>query len=219
MDQIRSEEMASIFSMLGYQWNPVLNLVAFRSTDTTPNKFNDYLSLYYEGGKGIKVWPVTTDPGTFWLENPMNVDGTFILKPGQYIDSHIPWFHHNRKDHRALVQRGILTGWRDLNKDSVLDKGGRTFSGDNFGVNIHGTKEKGVSKLVDKWSAGCTVHPVWANKEEMMDVIKVSGLKKITYNLIEEEQLTQLGQLKQMQQMGNFVAKVFSSSIIDWPLS
>lgn len=30
------------------------------------------------------VFPATTDPGTFYRENPLSVKGTAIMKPGQY---------------------------------------------------------------------------------------------------------------------------------------
>ena len=50
----------------------------------------------------------TTDPGLYYLEHPMNVDGTAILIPGQYIGSHKTGLH--KGDH-ALIQCGKLRVW------------------------------------------------------------------------------------------------------------
>ena len=63
-----------------------LNIVGIRSKDDTPNVFNDLMTVSYKvkGQWYTRSWQCTTDPGTYWLNNPMNVKGTALLVPGQY---------------------------------------------------------------------------------------------------------------------------------------
>jgi len=62
-----------------------LNIWGIRSKNQSPNKFDDELHVFFNNSKGrIPKWkhfvfPVTTDPGTYWLNNPMNAQGTACL--------------------------------------------------------------------------------------------------------------------------------------------
>ena len=65
-------------------------------------------------------WPITTDPGLYWLENPMNVDGTAILAPGQYRGAYRIGKH--RDDYQAVVQTGgEVAVYRDDDRNALLD--------------------------------------------------------------------------------------------------
>ena len=64
-----------------------LNLFGIRSNNVESNTFDDLLGCIYRDEQlafQLEVWPATTDPGLYWLQNPSRVEGTAILVPGQY---------------------------------------------------------------------------------------------------------------------------------------
>lgn len=130
-----------------------LNIVGIRSKERTANKFDDLFFVYwFYPTLQCRIYEGTTDPGTYWLENHMNVNGTAILVPGFY---HYLWkigMHLGK--YPALVQYGDCQVYRDNNRDNILNIGGPVDSG-NFGINMH---KQGTGETVDKWSAGCQVH-------------------------------------------------------------
>jgi hypothetical protein len=166
-----------------------LNLVGIRSQSTGPNQFDDLLAVFH---RRLGIWnsiviPVTTDPGLYWLENPMNVNGTAILKPGQYAGAFAIGKHQGKYD--ALVQRQPLTVIRDYDRDAELDLStGREETG-LFGINIHCAKWEGESTLVDKWSAGCQVVASWWDFQILMLICRAAERRHgnaFTYTLLTE---------------------------------
>ncbi len=154
-EAIKAAMRAKGYTVFGGNRGYDLNLIGIRTKDTSANKFNDWLGvMYLEGG----VWntfffPATTDPGTYWRENPMNVSGVAALKPGQYRGSHKVGTH---KGYPALQQKSPLVVYRDPNRDAILDLDGSTEEG-MFGINIHRASANKPSSQVNKWSAGCQV--------------------------------------------------------------
>lgn len=143
------------------------------------------------GTERFKSYVITTDPGTYWLNNPMSKLGTAVLKPGQYVNSHSIGFHQGKPEHRALVQTGGLTVYRDGDKDSLAEAAATTETG-KFGINIHGANKNGITAKIGQWSAGCMVFNLWSNKEEFIgicDLYRTAKGNKYTYNLIEEKDL------------------------------
>jgi len=140
-----------------------INIVGVRTDDNTANSFNDWMIIFwkYGGWWNNMTFPISADPGTYWRENPMNVKGTAILKPGQYSGMWQVGKHQGKYD--ALVQRKPCTVYRDNNKDNVLDTNSSTDSG-LFAINHH--KAGKNSTQVDKWSAGCQVQP----NEDLFDI-------------------------------------------------
>lgn len=131
-----------------------VNIVAIRNDiEPEPNAFDDVITVTYRNhNQWISFWwPATTDPGRYWLMKPMRVDGTAILKPGQYRSSHKLGLHKGKP---ALVQCGQLEIYRDNDRDATLDPVGPTRNG-YWGINIHRAGKD--STQVDKWSAGCIV--------------------------------------------------------------
>jgi hypothetical protein len=64
-----------------------LNIVGLRSKSIFPNRFDDELHVFYKINPvnwEYHIFKITTDPGTFWLKNPMQPQGTAILAEGQY---------------------------------------------------------------------------------------------------------------------------------------
>lgn len=166
-----------------------LNLAGIRSGDPAPNVFNDQLWVFWktETGWDTKTYCITTDPGLYWLQNPMNLSGTGILKPGQYPGL---WKIGIHKTYEALVQKMPCTLIRDYNRDNKLDYGsGREETG-LFGINLHHAGEN--SAAIDRFSAGCQVFKRIVDFNEFMDLArKARGIwgNSFTYTLFDEAEL------------------------------
>lgn len=170
-----------------------LNIVGIRANSTKPNSFDDTISVFYRNSEGRWVFhqfKATTDPGTFWLENPLNPQGTAILKHGQYIGSHGIGLHRGK--YLALVQKRPITVMRDYDRNATLDfMNGKEDTG-MFGINIHRASVSGTTKSVDKYSAGCQV---FQNAEDFNVFMQLAERHKqlygndFTYTLIDERAL------------------------------
>jgi hypothetical protein len=169
-----------------------LNIVGIRSNPGVPNEFDDVLAVFYMTPDGVAFhqFPFTTDPGRYYLENPINVEGTAILKEGQY-NVYQEALHRN--EYMALCQRlGPVIVYRDPDRDDEEDFGGKTESG-MFGVNIHHAGD--ISSLVNKWSAGCQVFQNLNDFQEFMKLVERHRLKfgnNFTYTLINERDFKSL---------------------------
>jgi hypothetical protein len=135
-----------------------LNIIGIRNESTVPNRFDDEIHIFFKNNSKLwihYIFPATTDPGTYWLKNPMNPQGTAILSQGQYNDAYQVGLH--REKYYALVQRKPVTVLRDYDRNAILDfQNGRPETG-MFGVNIHHASVNGTTKTVDNYSAGCQV--------------------------------------------------------------
>ncbi|HEV8285716.1 MAG TPA: hypothetical protein VGQ09_15485 [Chitinophagaceae bacterium] len=135
-----------------------LNIIGIRNQSTVPNRFDDEIHVFFKNNS--KQWvhyifPATTDPGTYWLKNPMTPQGTAILAQGQYKEAYQIGLHRDK--YFALVQRMPVTVLRDYDRNAILDfNNGRPETG-LFGINIHHASVNGTTKTVDNYSAGCQV--------------------------------------------------------------
>ena len=167
-----------------------INIVGLRNESTTPNKFDDKICVFWKGDGGIwagKSFNVTTDPGTYWLKNPMSPQGTAILKEGQYIDAYKIGMH--RGAYKALTQQKPVTVIRDYQRDAILDfNNGKEETG-LFGINIHRASAVGTTKVIDKYSAGCQV---FENADDFATFLELAEKSEalygnnFTYTLIDE---------------------------------
>lgn len=163
--------------------------------DGAPGKNTDFALTQYNASVGkevLKIYPNTTNPGVYWLNNPMSKLGTAILKPNQWVDCWQLGFHQGKTDHRALVQCGKVTVYRDNNKDNNYQLNESATETGLFGINIHGSGKAAPSKQIGKWSAGCNVFSNWEHKEDVMnicDMFKAKTGNKFTYTLIDEKDL------------------------------
>jgi len=163
-----------------------INIIGIRTNDTNSNSFNDHMCLLwkYMGYWNTMIFPITTDPGHYWRENPMNVKGTAILKPGQYRGMWAIGKHQGKYD--ALRQVKPCTVYRDNDKDHLITSSGKTDTG-LFGINHH--KAGKNSTRVDKWSAGCQVQPTESIFKIEMNIFKQAAENwgnSFTYTLLEE---------------------------------
>ena len=170
-----------------------LNIVGIRSKNNTPNSFDDTINIFYKDNTGtwiFKSYPATTDPGSPYLNAPINIKGTAILKPGQYINSHKIGLHRN--EYKALVQQRPVIVMRDANKNNVLDFTSGKEDTRLFGINIHRASQTGTSKTVGKYSAGCQVFSNINDFNEFLQMCeKHKGLhgNNFTYTLLIENDL------------------------------
>lgn len=173
-----------------------INIIGVRRDNQGTNTFDDYLLVMYRDKEEMitQRWEATTDPGKYWLENPMNPKGTAVLIPGQYRGTWKIGKHQN--SYEALVQRKPVKVWRDNNKDEVIDY--ESFSTLNpvdegfFGINIHRSNPYTESYVVNKWSAGCQVFKRVQDFVEFMDLCRQSSKiygNSFTYTLIDEKDL------------------------------
>jgi hypothetical protein len=133
-----------------------LNLVGIRTSSIEANTFNDWITVFYtyDDKWNFFAFPATTDPGTYYRLNPMNVRGTAVLKPGQYRGAYKIGLH---RGYKALEQKGAVTVFRDANRDQFLDTTGVIEDTGVFAINIHRSNAYRASLQVGKWSAGCQV--------------------------------------------------------------
>jgi hypothetical protein len=156
-----------------------LNIVGIRANTTIPNSFDDTINVFYKndaGGWLYQSFPATTDPGTYWLKNIMNPQGTAILKEGQYIKSHGIGMHRGK--YLALTQKRNVTVLRDVDRNNVLNFNTAKQQTGIFGINIHHASSNGTTKTIDRYSAGCQV---FANINDFNSVMVMAGRHKQLY--------------------------------------
>jgi hypothetical protein len=190
------QQIINTLSKKGYIINTrpfELNIIGVRSSNAEANSFDDTINVFYKRGDGqwiFNSFKATTDPGAYWLKTFMNPRGTAILKPGQYKDSHRVGIHRGK--YQALVQQNPLTVIRDTNKDSQLDFNNTKEETGIFGINIHHASVNGVTKFVDKYSAGCQVFADINDFNLLMQLAqrhKQLYTNNFTYTLITETDL------------------------------
>jgi len=195
------EFIESTIKSKGYNWfdqkDYNLNIVGVRNSSTgdeVTNSFDDKITLSYkvDGEWRFHSFDCTTDPGRYWVENIMRVEGVACLKPGQYSGAYAIGLHRGKYD--ALRQQRNVTVYRDSNKDGCYDLDDDNTQTGLFGINIHrATARAGkTSTQVDKWSAGCQVI---ASNEDWNEFIEVCYKARdvwgnnFTYTLIESKDI------------------------------
>ena len=157
-----------------------LNIVAYRSKFVRSNRFDDEIHVFYKNdlGKWIyHIFPATTDPGQYWLDNPSHPQGTAFLKRGQYEDAYAIGYH--RGTYEALVQTLSVTVVRNYGRKGIfkLFESGHEDIG-LFGINIHRASEIGTVKTIDHFSAGCLV---FANATDFELFMKLARIHRNLY--------------------------------------
>ena len=175
-----------------------LNIIGVRNDSGSASKFDDFINVVYkDSGEWIcEVYPVTTEPGTSILMNPIKEvrhKGTAILVPDQYRGTYkVDWHGSKSHGHMALCQRGgKVRVWRDNNRDTVPDYHGPEEEG-WYGINIH--KHRGAAARVNTGgvSAGCQVFQNTVDFYEFMDTCEKASNRwgnSFTYTLLDERDL------------------------------
>lgn len=154
------QQIKTAFAKKGYSLRTgeyELNIIGIRNDSAMPNSFDDTVCVLFKdeyGDETLLYFPATTDPGMYWLQNPMNVNGTAIMVEGQYKGVYMIGTH---KGYKALQQIGKINFVRDNDRDKELDFDAPKKIYAVIYANIHRATEKENSVSVDKWSAGCQV--------------------------------------------------------------
>lgn len=176
-----------------------LNIVGVRSADTdqSADLFNDTMCIFYKQGKVWKAhyYKITTDPGKKELADPSfpaaQARGTLILAHGhQYRGAYELGFHGGGAwRHAALRQVLPVKGYRDNNRDYVLDMIPGTLEAGYYGANIHAAQLWGETAHVGRYSAGCQVFAIAAEHQEAVALwyaaARIWGTR-FTYSLLHE---------------------------------
>ena len=167
-----------------------LNLFGIRSPNRKAGKFDDLMGCAYKETDGgpfrVHYWPATCDPGVYWLENPMRVEGcAALVADRQYPKMWSIGMH--RGSYKALVQTGDCAVYRDDDRDRVLSCDPDTIMVGKFGINGH--KAGSNSTTVGKWSAGCQVVARLVDFQDMMQLAEAQqaahpGWTSYTYTLL-----------------------------------
>lgn len=189
LSEYNTNDLLKTMRRLGYtvdesgKWN----IVGLRSRAGSTNAFDDEMHLLRKTPKGWEhyAYPMTADPGTYYLTTPMNGVATSAVVPGQYKDAYA--FGMHRGQYEALVQVGNLKVYRDGNRDAKFDYDPASITTGTYGINIH--KASADSKSVDNWSAGCQVFARERDFTEFMNLLKQSGQQRFTYTLLAENQV------------------------------
>ncbi|HEY0658063.1 MAG TPA: hypothetical protein VGD05_06300, partial [Pyrinomonadaceae bacterium] len=138
------------------------------------NKFNDRrIVIAIESGKPTLKMNVlaTTEPGKFYIDNPMNAGGAARIAFGQYKAWRVGVHKAGKPSaHEALVQVGEISVYRDLNKDGK--RTGDTIDvGSGFAINQHSGHNADANNI-GKASAGCLVSRSHDEHNEFMELVK-----------------------------------------------
>ena len=134
----------------------------WKANKDAPDFFNDLgVVIRLRDAQIVHSGRVTTEPGGYYTEYPLNPAGCARLAFGYY---HECWTFGDHKGQDALVQRATVKVRRDSNKDGLRTGDKLTDAGAECGINQHTTSrdpnESYNPPRVGKWSAGCIV---WQN--------------------------------------------------------
>ena len=151
-----TERLKTILENRGYKWLPE-QFIFLRCSDKFNNQTSDF-TVFIQFGVIQFALESSTRAGDFYVFNPISyggITGTAVLAEGQYIDTwQGSW--QTRFGFRSFefLQVKPVKIWRDGNKNRQIDK--NVSQTGMFGINIH---TAGWTNIVDRWSAGCIVHP------------------------------------------------------------
>lgn len=181
MKNLTHSKIKDVYDSKGYIFKEgiyEMNIFGIRSNSRVSNYFDDWIGAAYVSEIGERVaWlaPATTDPGLYYLKNPINDKGCAAVVPGQYHNSHTLGKH--RGEYPAFVQYGPIAVYRDNNRDAVIDADPSSIErGAGFGINIHRASLHGVADLVNNYSAGCQVF----KRAEDLDYLLFLADKQVT---------------------------------------
>lgn len=195
-NDVTLESVKKAYEYMGYAYfekgDYNLNIFGIRNSDLQSSKFNDIVGVTYKVDGKWKLFKAdaTTDPGTYYRTNLMNVDGTAIMAPDQYRGAYTIGMHRGK--YEALRQKKPMKYWRDSNHDGKLDLGGKVWEEIAY-TNIHRATAAtgGVSLETSNFSAGCQViasQPKWVEFMNLAYKARDIFGSSFTYTLFTEPQ-------------------------------
>lgn len=135
-----------------------LNIIGIRNNHIVRSGFFDDLIILIYRNK-FNNWQVdqfeaTTDAGSFYMQNPLNKNGTAILLEGQYKGAYQLGLH---KGYEALIQSAPMKFVRDNNNDVIFNFNHKKVYNEIIGLNIHTGNIDFMLEENIKASAGCQV--------------------------------------------------------------
>ena len=178
-----------------------LNIIGIRSTNSVSDKFDDEIHVLYndeDGAQMHEIFACTTDPGKHWLMNPLNINGTIMIAPGQHRGVYKIGKHGRSKPsggYVALEQIKPMAQVRDNNKNSKLDfdlyKDESNIKYSLSKTNIHRASKWKTLLNIGRYSAGCQVIQDPNRFDRFMDLCQAQLDNKsgttFTYTLLEEK--------------------------------
>jgi len=174
-----------------------LNLGAIRNKNSQSDKFDDlgWCAWRENNVPQIAFFWLTTDPGKYWLQNPMKDEGCAIMVPGQYKEVYGVGLHNGK--YQCFKQLGNMSYVRDNNKDTILDfslyrdpeKRKKSLFWANISSNFHRASEFHNVPIIGRYSAACQVvqNPQTFKKLiELRDKSVLAGYTRFDYTLFEE---------------------------------
>ena len=164
MERLGFKIFDGTFSNGGYR-DYDLNIVGIRSNNSRADFFDDMYVIFFRLDKRWRFFSfeATTDPGASSLKNPIFPEavarGTLILCHHiQFRSAYkLGWHGVGSWRHTALVQTSPVAGFRDSNRDDILDMNKSTVTWGLWGANHHAASLSTVVDRVGNFSAGCQV--------------------------------------------------------------
>lgn len=169
-----------------------LNFIAIRFGDASAESFDDWITCWYkrDGQWHTHWWRATTDPGSYWMDNPMNVKGTAQVVPDQYRGL---WKVGRHKTYKAFEQAGQVKVYRHQpgkeRTSPPIDIGDFHINGHAADTDPWDTVDPNRTS-VGRWSAGCQV---WADSAGFREAIGLAeeSIRRgypnsFTYTLVKE---------------------------------
>ena len=144
------------------------------------------------GQEVLLQFSCTTDPGTYYRQNPLHEQGCAVVKPGQYRGVWELGRHQGK--YPALVQVGAITVYREKLANENMQLTDVTEQTGYFGINAHRASEQGIASKVNRFSAGCQViqHP--DEYAILISLCRIAADKhgnSFTYTLLNQNELEQ----------------------------
>jgi len=202
--KITPRVLRNAYRNLGYPFHTdgKLNLFGVRALDMVAGTFNDILGIHlvYQGRDVVILHSATVDPGTYYFENPMNPNGTAVIK-FQYVEGMYEEGLH--KGYPALRQVKPAYFYRITKKQWESDGGkeikleGKKLIFDTIGANMHRASQWNVVYDIGRYSAACQVRQVNKDHLQLMEMVKNvrSIQKRFGYALFGEQQFNFIGDL------------------------
>ena len=117
VNSIDRDTITQLYNVNEYPISDGVNICAVRSVTQVSNRFDDVICAFNKDT--FMTVRGTTDPGLYYLNDPLSVDGCAIVPAGYHKDIWARGLHRGK--YPALVQRGVIGVIRDYNKDDLVN--------------------------------------------------------------------------------------------------
>jgi len=117
LDSINRDKIIRLYQEKDYPISNGVNICGVRAIDQVSNRFDDVFVVFDK--HTTMVVRGTTDPGLYYLKNPLSVNGCAIVPEGFHKDIWSRGLHKGK--YSALVQTGNIRVIRDYNKDNLIN--------------------------------------------------------------------------------------------------